>query len=75
MVYVSAPIIKKGDEVKFYIELTGTVVDPGVLTREQNKLGLLWPMGEPVPEDKKTVVRHPVLGVLLVEPYWISDNI
>ena len=74
MPYVSAPIVKVGDKVRFLIELTGTIVDPGPLTKEQNKLGLLPPkVGDPIPENLKATIEHPVLGTLRVDAYFVMD--
>jgi len=74
MVYVSAPIVKEGDEVRFLVELKGIVVDPGPLTKEQNLLGLLGPKGRPVPEEFKTIIRHETLGNLKVDSYFVRGK-
>lgn len=72
MPYVEAPIVKEGDKVEFLFKLTGTVVDPGPLTKEQNRLGLLPPRGEPTPMELKVAIQHPELGRLLVDAYFVN---
>lgn len=75
MPYVSAPIVKEGDEVLFLVELRGIVVDPGPLTKEQNQLGLLGPKGEPIPEEFKTIIHHETLGDITVDSYFVRGKV
>ena len=71
MVYVSAPIVKVGDTVKFMVELEGTIVNPGPLTKEQNKLGLLNPLEEDG-DDQVVIISHEIFGIIEVLAYWVT---
>jgi len=72
--YVDAPIVKIGDEVEFMFTLRGTVLDPGPLTKPQNRLGLCPPLHGPRAPDMRVRILHPVLGELEVGAYFVNGG-